>query len=374
MPTYLSNVLNTELLKQALEAGHVRTQTHPQHPNLVIYNYTDQCVWDKAWNSATLECRGLIADQNDGEVHARPFRKFFNYGEGEIPAELAIGAVEVTDKMDGSLGIGYLLNGLGTVATRGSFASDQAQWATKWLREDYNKKRPPFQPPEGWTPLWEIVYPQNRIVLDYGLFEGLVLLGWRNIATGKLEGPYEFPDHWWGYRTEVMPAFSLGEALTLEPRKNAEGVVVRWQHSGLQVKIKQEDYILMHGIVTNTTNRRVWEMLSNGLDPLDVEGVPDEFRAWLEKTTWELQREHFNQCVQARIAFAGIWEECLKLGLYTVGDLGQDIVDRKEFALRAKEHPRAKALFMLLDGKDIGPWMWGVLKPQEIVRPFGGVL
>ena len=46
----------------------------------------------------------------------------------------------------------------------------------------------------------------------------------------------------------------------MPPRSNAEGVVVR---TGLDmVKIKQEDYVALHRILTMTSARMVWEHLA----------------------------------------------------------------------------------------------------------------
>jgi hypothetical protein len=45
-----------------------------------VISYTQHCQFDRKWNDATIACRGLILDTN-GCVVARPFGKFFNFGE-----------------------------------------------------------------------------------------------------------------------------------------------------------------------------------------------------------------------------------------------------------------------------------------------------
>ena len=71
-------------------------------------------------------------------------------------------AVEVTDKHDGSLGILYPApDGRNAVATRGAFESAQALHASELYRREYERA---WRPESGWTYLWEIVYPANRIV------------------------------------------------------------------------------------------------------------------------------------------------------------------------------------------------------------------
>lgn len=354
--TKLSEIVDIPTLEAAVEAGYIRKQTHPEHRELAIYNYSESCMWDKAWFKETMESRGLIVlDGNEPVVLARPFPKFFNWDEREISPEIIRGGVEVTDKMDGSLGIGYSFNGRWEVATRGSFASDQAKWASSWLYRVYFQTHPMFNAPDGWTPLWEILYPENRIVVNYNGYEGLVLLGWRNIATGQIVGPLAFPDHWRADRTEIMPGNNFADALLLEPRKNAEGVVVRWIDSGHQVKIKQEDYKRMHAVVTNTTNRSLWKL---GPDAELPEGLPDEFNAWVKQTMYTMKHRAHAVADKVEVEFSQIFRRLN-------GDHS-----RAQFAALAKQSDNSAALFQKYDGKDVSEWCWKQIEPKTIERPF----
>src|SRR5687768_4587321 len=122
--TLLHDVLDPAELTAAVDNGLVRTQRHPSLP-FTIYNYTETCQYSGAWTPVTLACRGLITDA-DGPIVARPYPKFFNHTEAHAPRPGADERVRVTDKADGSLGVIYH-DGTGfAVATRGSFASDQA--------------------------------------------------------------------------------------------------------------------------------------------------------------------------------------------------------------------------------------------------------
>src|ERR1700683_5287554 len=161
----------------------VNTQHHHYAP-LVIYNYGQKAQFDGIWDDVTCKTRGLIVDQSTGEVVARPFQKFFNLGHcgrpetamENLPAELP----EITEKMDGSLGVLYRVGRMCAIATRGSFSSDQAGWASAW----YTKHLGKAVWPEGWTPLFSIISPENRIVVKYK-WEGLSLLALVNIETGE---------------------------------------------------------------------------------------------------------------------------------------------------------------------------------------------
>ena len=133
-----------------------------------IYNYTNKTQYEGYWTPETLICRGLILDEV-GDVVARGFSKFFNYPSPQtmsIPVEPFV----VTEKIDGSLGILYYLDGQAFIATRGSFTSRQALEGTAMLREQE------IEHVEGVTPLFEVVYPENRIVVDYGDRRELTLL------------------------------------------------------------------------------------------------------------------------------------------------------------------------------------------------------
>lgn len=169
--THASEFLDYSQLPSLVEAGLITRREHPKYP-LFIYNYTPRCQFARAWTPETLACRGLILDE-DGNVIARPFRKFFNLGEQN--ANLPIGdAFEAFEKLDGSLGIAYREPEWGTIqiATRGAFASEQALWASRWWADNCQD----IDIPRGETWLFEIIYPSNRIVIDYKDRAELVLL------------------------------------------------------------------------------------------------------------------------------------------------------------------------------------------------------
>lgn len=139
---------------------------------MYIYNYSQKAQYERVWNEWTLACRGLILD-GDFKIVARPFQKFFNLGEHEnqvIPNE----SFEVFEKMDGYLGILYWLDKKPHIATRGSFASEHALVATEMLHTQYADVIPLLE--KSKTYLFEIIYPENRIVLDYVNERKLVLL------------------------------------------------------------------------------------------------------------------------------------------------------------------------------------------------------
>ncbi|OLT24393.1 hypothetical protein BJF79_13710 [Actinomadura sp. CNU-125] len=339
MTLHITDLLDDDALTHAIDAGHVRAQHHPTLP-LTIYNYTERCQYERAWTFVTRTCRGLIVG-DDGTVVARPWAKFFNHGEPEAGTLDLDARVEVVDKIDGSLGILYPTGDGFAVATRGSFTSDQAVHATQLLRERYGE----FEPPPGVTVLFEVVYPGNRIVVDYGGLDDLVLLGAVDIATGWTYAPFAVPD-WPGPCAQTFEADTLADALALPPRPGAEGVVVRVE-GGTMVKLKQAAYVELHRIVTGLNARVVWEALGSGRTVADIcEPLPDELHAWVgdvaDRLMGELRRIEYS--ARAR-------HEVILQGLATP-------VDRKEYAKAAIQSEHRAWLFMLLDGKDPAAKIW----------------
>jgi RNA ligase len=379
----LSDLLDTDELAEMLDQGYVRRQEHPAMP-LAIYNYTEKAAYDREWNDITRQCRGLIVDVMTSRVVARPFPKFFNYGEHDEATLSLDEPVTITDKMDGSLGIMYRgTDGKLAIATRGSFMSEQAIHATALLRDRYAAEFDRWAADEEFTHLFEIVYAANRIVVDYGATDDLFYLGAVHIPSGQTYGP-ALGNGWPGPQATVFEGCTLGHALSMEPRPNCEGIVVHYWHNNLRIKIKQDDYVALHRILTMTTARTVWEYLAVdackhlitapkhwgsrlGIDPARAaeilavgpdwlarltEGVPDEFHDWLRST----------------ISGILVKVDGMRTYLESEGDTLREAhgSDRKAYAQAVAGRPDAGALFLLLDGKDITFYLWkGAYPPPE---------
>lgn len=350
----LTDLFPSGALEAAVAEGLVRAQTHPSLP-LTIFNYTEKCAFANTWSETTLACRGLIAD-GSGTIVARPYLKFFNHGQPGAPVIEASARVEVTDKADGSLGIIYPTPDGYAVATRGSFTSDQAVRATRILQERYAD----WAPPAGHTVLVEIVYPENRIVIDYEGMEDLILLGAVHVASGRTLPAAQVG--WPGPEVETFAYASFGAALAAPARPNREGLVVHVLETGERVKLKYEEYLRLHRIVTGLTSRTIWEALVAGQSVAEIcEPLPDEFHRWAREVADGL--------------FAAVDEILLR-----VEKAYQEIVDgqpegfsRKDFALVAARHDQRGYLFARLDGKDLRPAAWLDVKPPAGLTPPGQV-
>jgi RNA ligase len=334
--------MKKENVQKYIENGLINEQEHPTVPGLCIYNYTQKCQIDGAWDDITLNCRGFILNNKTGEILARPFPKFFNYGEREvdIPKE----EPDIYEKYDGSLGILYWVDGEPAIATMGSFASDQAIWATKWFRKNvadvsaFDKEK---------THLFEIIYRENRIVVSYD-FEGLVYLGSRDTLMGSELFLADVPSP-----IRVAKKYDPTDFETLKSlsRDNAEGFVVLYPKSGFRLKLKFEEYKRLHRIVTHVTPRSIWEALSNGDDLSEVlDRVPDEFFEWVKGWQQKLETSFKEKEQEAQM----------------VADKVKELPTRKDQALWLKDNASTQSslVFSMLDGKDYKKTIWRELKPK----------
>lgn len=329
-------MLDRKLLSQMLSEGYVRTQKHPEAP-LWIYNYTAKTQYDNLWNSITIHCRGLILNEQL-EVVARPFPKFFNWGDRPdqaFPNE----PFEVYEKMDGSLGILYWLEDQAKLATRGAFTSDQAKVGSAILQEKYAHLLPELDRTK--TYLFEIIYPENRVVVDYGALRDLILLAVIDTATGE-EGA--LPEIGFPVAKRYDGFTEIDQLQQLET-KNKEGFVIRFK-SGLRYKVKFKEYLRLHKIFTEVSSVSIWEYLATG-QPFDeiLESVPDELYQWIKTKVKEL-----------KAAFKAIEDQCK-------ADF-KILEDRKATAAYFNSCAYPGVLFSMLDGKRYDDKIWRLVRPE----------
>jgi len=362
----LWDLMDMDLYREMLLNRYIRVN---EKNGFRILTYTEKAQFENEWNAVTRQCRGLIIDKY-WNVVARPFDKFMNYGQNRADKLLMDYRVEVTDKMDGSLGILFgkdpnrgsadNVNVSGwsnavhyypnwTVATKGSFDSEQAEKMREILREKYSGIRLDTD----WTYMFEIVYPGNRIVLDYGDTEDLFLLGARHNETGYVR-PAEDVSEWCGPKTLTFSYKTLREALEAPDRANAEGFVVYFPDLDYRMKIKQDDYVALHRTVTNLTPRRIWENMKNGKTLEEIaELVPDEWHEWLDNTyrsIWSVTQAAYKLVTDDyNFVMSQVPKDHSRKDLsFTLDILG---IDKKVF-------------FALYEGRDIMPLMWEVSYPN----------
>jgi RNA ligase len=216
--------------------------------------------------------------------------------------------------------------------------------------------------------LFEIIYDENRIVVKYP-YEDLVLLGMINTETG-----YEVDLYGEGVDVRLKNLINnLGfkvvkkydgindySVLKEMIKDDEEGFVVRFSN-GDRMKVKGEEYLRLHKIMTNASTTAVWEMLSEGKDVLELlKDVPDEFYKKIRMYVADLRYGHYQYG-----EYAGKIYQYFRYGKY--GDRNPE-PSKKEFALHLEEcktHPKVKALcFLIWDGKNTDKVIWNYLKPE----------
>ena len=333
-------------LQELAEQRLISMRKHPHH-DLWVCNYTEKAQFGKLWNDDVEQCRGLIVDST-GRVVARPFRKFFNIGERDVP--IPDGPYEVWKKYDGSLGISYRTpGGAFCIATRGEFYNEQTAQANLMLANEY--KNAYLNP--SVTYLFEILYPGNRIVVDYGSTRELRLLGGYATDTGEWVPPSStagFP-----IAEQIGSGISWADgtpdALRLLETTNEEGFVIRWKDNDFRLKLKFPEYLRIHRLVTGVSLKHVWEVLRDD-GPVGIgawlSAVPEEFATWVETAAGGFLREFERILVKCQDEFARAPKDT-----------------RKEFAIWAMKRDYPHVLFALLDGKDWSGAIWKLLAPES---------
>jgi RNA ligase len=360
----LGDIMDLDLLDEMIEAGYVTAREHNTLP-LIILNYTPKAQYEWVWNDVTLKARGLIFNKLTHEIVARPFEKFFNWDQGigretwQNPMPPSGPAIRM-EKMDGSLGVLVAMNysnGTPTrelIATRGSFHSEQAEWATEFYNNfvvEMANTLPAekvFSPLQGKTYLFEIVYPENRIVVDYGDYRGLVLIDVIDNESGKTDLK-EFDDCEWPDKVKRMHlnlGFDSGQAADIPP--GDEGFVYLWPEKNYRVKMKSAEYMELHRLVSHLSEKSIWEMLMEGktLDQMKA-GLPDEFYGFVDKTYGDIMRQATEIMLTAQRDFSRIKRH------FDTEDLSN--IARRDVAKEIVKSEYRKYLFLLLDGKPIYP-------------------
>lgn len=328
--------MDLQVLKQYEQDGLLYSQVHPTLP-LTIFNYTDKCQWENLWDEVTLSCRGLVVDDL-GNIVARPFKKFFNLSEGKTNTT---NEYEIYTKYDGSLGILFFYGESWVFASRGSFTSDQAIKGFKLLSKyDYSSLD------KENTHCFEIIYNENKIVVNYGDYEDVILTGVFNTQTGE-EQPincYLLP-HAKMHKKDT-PLERLHEIIN----DNEEGYVIRFSN-GERCKIKGAEYLRLHKMMSEMSTTAVWDCLRNGDSILKlIHDFPDEFYNIVRDYERDLSRDFYNKSIEINSEYL-----LINKGLGNCSD--------KTYALFIKDNPYKSFLFSLRNNRDITKQIWDSLKP-----------
>lgn len=249
--------------------------------NLAIFNYDIDADFS---NSIVQEARGIIIDLDTLKVVCWPFRKFGNWQESYVD-EIDWSTARVQEKIDGSIIKLYYYNDQWNWATNGMINAKDANcsYLSKTfldsIKDAINYSQINFESlNKNYTYIFELVTPDNKIVIDYK-YNKLFHLGTRNNENGEeynidigIEKPKEYA------LTSFEEAIDAAANLNKENGVEHEGFVVvdgNWH----RIKIKTQEYINIHHVINNhiLTKKKMIEYILEGGESLRIikENVPE---------------------------------------------------------------------------------------------------
>ena len=304
------------------------------------------------------EARGIILDYlYDYEIVCRPFNKFFNYGESNA-AEIDWGSAKVLEKVDGSiLKLWYSeRNNIWTWSTNGVISASKCDvpfplngiktfddMVEAFFEKHFSKKEWIYfydYLDREYTYIFEIVGPQNRVVVPYNEIE-LYLLAIRNNDTGFYEddllaasrfGKFPKPSRYALSSLEDTLAFVQSEDFN---SFHNEGFVVV-DKFGNRIKIKTEEYLRIHRLRGEhvPTDKRILDII--------LQGETTEFLTYFPE-----YKERFDTLSKKLLLYENELVSLKKSALR----MKEKCIDRKEFAAWATKQLDLSFLFKVYDSK-----------------------
>lgn len=317
--------LDVDTLERHIDCGLVTCKFHKDFPELMILSYGREAVLQQHWDDVTQKCRGLIVNMTTGEIIARPFPKFFDCDEvGKPDTYSAILEAEptqptVAEKLNGSLGILYVHKGVHSIASKASFHSKHADWATDW----YRKHIPDPCWPIGYTPVFEMICQDIQPHTVQYEHDGLYLialvrnedgeeLGYTDLNFYAAANGVGLPRRFWKTLAEARDDNRSGE----------EGYVLSWWRKGApphRVRVKFPEFLRRRALFNRIGARQVFEQLR------DFGELPN---LWLDASMPHLVKRIREWESQLREAYNRIWQKS-SIALH---DALEGCTTRKEFA------------------------------------------
>jgi len=333
----MDETVDMEEFKRLKKKKLVFIRKHPTLP-LSILTYTPKAKFERKWTKEVLMARGLVVDDN-GMIVGRPLTKFFN--DFEICGSFPSGPIEVYEKMDGSLILMFFMNGKPIFCTKGNFTSEQAMKAEEIFKHKYKD----LNLDQGYTYCFEVIYPENKIIVDYEAEEDIFLFAKIHTKTGREEDIHDV-----GFRTVKQFATVGGidkiEELKNLDRNNEEGFVIKFENN-FRVKLKFETYFKLHKAANGYSEKQVWTLLQKGEDIPSKHLSPEELEV-INKLKTDLL-----------IKFDTKKSDLLK----EYEDIKQNSNEKQDIIDKIKKSSHPGAIFCFDKGKNCDPIIWTMLKP-----------
>ena len=323
------------------------------HGRYVMFNY--DMIESDNYDSIVKDARGLVLDSEANFKAVRKgFNRFFNYGEAPA-AKIDWDSADATIKEDGTLIFLSHYDGRWIWGTRQNFDVENAEMQSTLyptfgalLKDVIAKHYPKFDVTkalEGDTYCFELCTRFNRIVIDYPEPKLFLLAVFDNDGAGVSPGfeysstyANSFADVWEVDRPKYYKMSSPEDYTNLVEGFGVrhEGIVVRDAH-GQRVKMKSKLYFELHKTVNNgcVTDEAAVKMIRTGEDAEFLSYFP-EYKKRFDELRFRVN------CAIMRVKFI---KTCVE------GEINEEHLSRKDFALRHKDEPQAMLWFKALDGK-----------------------
>ena len=265
MDTLYSNLIN---LVESNEAFYFQDYGKYRVFNYRLASYSDFCLPD------ALEARGImfyLEERKDPILVCRPFKKFFNRNENPFTMNLDLSKVKkAAVKEDGSIITSFLDQETKRLRVKSKQAlfSEQALMAQAFLDDPENinlYEEVEDLTLEGWTVMFELVSPANRIVLEYTKTE-LRVIGIRNNSSGNLLESSELPKIFFPRIREAWvvehlgfeqnpPGATAGFVEAISKQVGIEGYVFTLE-DGTMFKEKTDWYKSLHHLKDSVNSER----------------------------------------------------------------------------------------------------------------------
>ena len=319
---------------------------------LAIFNYRDECDFG---DPIVQEARGIIINLEALEVVCWPFRKFGNWNESYADP-IDWNTARVQEKVDGSivklwfdkLRDEWRFSTNSTIDAAGANADSlTGESYLDLIKKTDNYKDIPFDGlDKDNTYIFELVSPQNRVVIDYPYYR-LFHIGTRTNISGRerlvdigIVKPAEYPLHSLKECVEAAKILNRGneeyDESTTPSLVEKEGFVVVDIHFN-RIKVKSPDYLVIHHTIKNGnfSKERVLKLLRE--EEINVDDFCreyPEYAVYIRYYQYRLAELEFEATAFIR-SVLNMYEEYSH--------------ERKAVALMIKDHKYAGLGFMALD-------------------------
>lgn len=329
----------------------VKGRKHPTLP-LTVYKYSKELQYkikfdlndnysekpdDFKWTTLLSMCRGLVIEDETNKIIAKGFSKFFNaseHGFEHIQNRMKRLKYNIYEKLDGSLIVLFNYNGEWVTSTNGSFDSEQSLLSKKLLTDEMLNTLD-----KDYIYLLEYISPLNKIVINYES-EELILLAIlnrkNNFSEISLDSKLNKSCFKKVEKVKIKEnLLSNLQSITFLNIPNKEGFVIVFE-DGFRVKLKFEEYVRLHKIKTELSDKSILLFLSEGSSVIEkLKDIPDELHTWIYKTELKFKKWYSRYYNYSKLVYEKF----------------SSIEDQKEFSKKVSSKLHSNLIFNIRNNK-----------------------